>query len=85
MQGGMDREGPHPASHAEIQKTPGAGTVEKFAKHLSVFTITPDSSLGTRSDCFIQHLHTLNAAHLYTVTVAKILAAEKYVFVSDIP
>lgn len=26
LQGGLDREGPHPASHAEIQKTPGAGT-----------------------------------------------------------
>lgn len=29
--------------------------------------------------------NTLNAAHLYTVTVAKIAAAEKYVFVSDTP
>lgn len=81
MQGGMDREGPHPASHAEIQKTPGAGTVEKFAKHLSL-QLRLIAVLAREVTLLF---NTLNAAHLYTVTVAKIAAAEKYVFVSDTP
>lgn len=41
LQGGMDREGPHPTSHAEIQKTPGTGTVQKLKIHTyMLLTIT---------------------------------------------
>lgn len=81
MQGGMDREGPHPASHAEIQKTPGAGNVEEFAKHLSLQL----SLIAVLAREVTLLFNTINAAHLYTVTVAKIAAAEKSVFVSDTP
>lgn len=39
LQGGVDCEGPHPASNTEIQKTPGTGTVHKFEMHLLALTI----------------------------------------------
>lgn len=39
LQGGMDCEGSHPASHAEIQKTPGAGTFKKFISSDDSFVV----------------------------------------------